>query len=119
MLIVSHRETYVAPHRHLEKSETLTVLEGVADVILFREDGTPETVLKMGPPASGLPFFYRMPPRVYHSMAIESELLVFLESTSGPFRAENCDNAPWAPGPDETALGRAYTSLVLQAARGS
>jgi len=37
MLIVSHRDTYVAPHRHLEKSETFVVLEGAADIMLFGE----------------------------------------------------------------------------------
>src|SRR5437660_1545306 len=47
MLIVSHRDTYVAPHRHRDKVESLAVIEGIADIILFGEDGKPATVLRM------------------------------------------------------------------------
>src|SRR5438309_3367146 len=48
MLIVSHRETYVAPHRHPGKAETFVVLEGIADVMLFDDRGILSTVIKMG-----------------------------------------------------------------------
>jgi len=119
MLIVSHRETYVAPHRHLDKSETFIVLEGVADIILFDENGALEKIVRMGPPSSGLPFFYRMPARQFHSLSIVSELLVFMESTSGPFHPDHCDNAAWAPGPDDTTPGCAFIASALQAAPGA
>jgi cupin fold WbuC family metalloprotein len=113
MLIVSHRETYVAPHRHAGKSESFVVLEGFADIMLFNENGGLEQVVKMGPPSSGRPFFYRMPPRQFHSLAIESELLVFIESTKGPFRLDDCENATWAPGIDDTVNGKAYIASIL------
>jgi cupin fold WbuC family metalloprotein len=114
MLIVSHRDTYVTPHRHLDKSESFTILEGSACVLLFAEDGTLEQVQNMGAPASGRPFFYRMPPRQFHSLAIESELLVFLESAKGPFRASAMENASWAPGPDDAESGKRYIDTLLQ-----
>jgi cupin fold WbuC family metalloprotein len=117
MLIVSRRETYVAPHRHGDKTESFTVIEGLADVILFGDDGSVEAVLRMGPASTGLPFFYRMPVGRYHSLAIESEALVFIESTRGPFRADNCDNAPWAPGPNEIEAGCAFIGQTLRSAR--
>jgi cupin fold WbuC family metalloprotein len=118
MLIVSHCETYVAPHRHLDKSETFVVLEGLVDVILFDQQGGLEKVIKMGPAFSGRPFFYRMPPGQFHSMFIETELLVFLESTKGPFRLEYRDHAMWAPDPDDWVNGRAFIESVLKKARG-
>jgi cupin fold WbuC family metalloprotein len=114
MLIVSHRDTYVAPHRHLEKSETFIVLEGKADIMLFDDKGGLEKIVKMGSAASGRPFFYRMPARKFHSLSIESELLVFLESTKGPFRAGESENAPWAPSPTAAAEGRAYIAALLR-----
>jgi dTDP-4-dehydrorhamnose reductase len=114
MLIVTHCDSYVAPHRHMGKSETFVVLEGSADLILFDESGAVEKVVKMGAPASGRPFFYRMPPRQYHSLAMDSELLVFLENTKGPFRLDGRENASWAPDFNDAENGRAFIASILQ-----
>jgi len=116
MLIVSHRDTYVAPHRHLDKSESFTILEGAALVLLFAESGPLRQIEKMGALGSGLPFFYRMPPLQFHSLAIESELLVFLESAKGPFRADAMENAAWAPGPADAENGKRYIASLLNSA---
>jgi cupin fold WbuC family metalloprotein len=112
MLIVSHRDTYVAPHRHLAKSESLLILEGAATTLLFTEDGRNVERLRMGSAESGLPFFYRMPARQFHSLSIESEFLVFVEATKGPFRSDDMENAPWAPAPEEFAAGRAFIASL-------
>lgn len=114
MLIVSHRETYVAPHRHFGKSESFLILEGVVTIMLFDEQGGLQKTIEMGPAASGKPFFYRMPPGQFHSLSIASELLIFVESTKGPFRAGESENAPWAPGPNDAADGKAYIAAALR-----
>jgi dTDP-4-dehydrorhamnose reductase len=116
MLIASQRDTYVAPHRHLSKSETFVVIEGSAELILFDEDGTVEKTVDMGPPASGRPFFYRMPPQQFHSLSIKSDVLVFLENTIGPFRLEDREHASWAPDPWDLAGGRAFIASIVQKA---
>jgi cupin fold WbuC family metalloprotein len=113
MLIVSHRDTYIAPHRHFAKSETFTVLEGDVDIILFDETGRATEFITMGASSSGKPFFYRMPPGQFHALSIRSELLVFLESTKGPFHASDSETAPWAPGASDTDRGRAYIASVM------
>jgi cupin fold WbuC family metalloprotein len=113
MLIVSHRDTYVSPHRHLGKAETFCILEGIAEIILFHENGEVQKTLKMGPASSGLPFFYRMPPGQFHSLFIESELLVFLESTKGPFTLADREHATWAPDPDDAENGKAYIASIV------
>nr|WP_306228880.1 WbuC family cupin fold metalloprotein [Aurantimonas sp. CSK15Z-1] len=110
MLIVSHRDTYVAPHRHRSKSESFVVIEGEAEVFVFEEDGSVSERFVMGAAASGLPFFYRMPTGRYHSLLIRSELLVFVESTIGPFVKSDMEEAPWAPPASDAAAGRAYLS---------
>ena len=116
MLIASHRDTYVTPHRHLSKSETFVVLEGLADIILFNSDGAVQEIVKMGPPSCGKPFFYRMPPRQFHSLSIDTELLVFLENTKGPFNLDDRENASWAPDYNDTESGRAYIASILSKA---
>jgi cupin fold WbuC family metalloprotein len=114
MLIVSHRQTYVAPHRHLVKSETFLILEGFANAILFDEGGTIRECIPMGPADSGRPFFYRMPAEQFHSLAIESEFLVFLESSKGPFTPGATEYAPWAPEPNDPESGREYLRRLLR-----
>jgi cupin fold WbuC family metalloprotein len=110
MLIVSHRDTYVAPHRHLTKTETMLVIEGEADAVIFDEDGGIVDVLPMGPVGSDRLFFYRMPERTHHGLLINSETLVFTESTRGPFRLEDSENASWAPAPSDTKSGQRFTA---------
>ena len=114
MLIVSHSDTYVTPHRHFVKSESFIVIEGLAEIILFDEGGAVEKVVKMGPPSSGLPFFYRMPAKKFHTLSIESELLVFIESTKGPFDLADREHASWAPHPDNSEGGKAYIASILR-----
>jgi cupin fold WbuC family metalloprotein len=112
MLIASHRDTYVAPHRH-PKSESFIVVEGEADLLLFETDGRLTRRITMGPPKSGLPLFYRMPAGRYHSLAIRSEVLVFVESTRGPFSRQDMEEAPWAPSGADVDAGRAYIAGLL------
>lgn len=114
MVIVSHRDTYVAPHRHSSKSETLLVLEGEAHIILFDEDGTAIRSFPMAPFGGDLPFFYRMPAGTFHSLVIKTEYLVFVESTKGPFTPDATGNAAWAPAPNQAEEGRAYLGRTLR-----
>jgi cupin fold WbuC family metalloprotein len=119
MLIVSHRDSYVTPHRHFNKSETFVLLEGAAEIILFDDNGVVEKIIKMGTPDSGLPFFYRMPSRQFHSLSIESELLVFLENTKGPFSLDDREHATWAPDYKDTKNGKAFIAAILQKTHGA
>jgi hypothetical protein len=54
-----------------------------------------------------------MPQRQFHSLSIDSELLVFIESTKGPFLPGSSENASWAPAADDTAKGRAFIAALL------
>jgi hypothetical protein len=50
----------------------------------------------------------------FHSPAIDSGLLVLVESTGGPFRANESDNGSSAPPPDDAVNGRTHIASVLQ-----
>ena len=39
MIIILSKETYIRPHKHLNKAESLHVIEGSADVIFFNDYG--------------------------------------------------------------------------------
>jgi cupin fold WbuC family metalloprotein len=108
MLIVHSIDTYVRPHKHLGKSESFHVVEGDVDVVVFDDDGAVREVIRMGPFASGRPFYYRIAEPLFHTLRIRSDMLVFHETTSGPFRRADTVFAPWAPEDGDTASVRRY-----------
>ena len=111
-----HRDSYVRPHRHLFKVETLTVIEGACDALLFDAAGKLTEVLPMTSAAEGGAFFYRMPPRLFHALVFRSKWLVFIETTIGPFDPAACESAPWAPPEDNPEAGCAFLARCLAAA---
>ncbi|WP_316207212.1 MULTISPECIES: WbuC family cupin fold metalloprotein [unclassified Bradyrhizobium] len=108
MLIVMHRSSYVRPHRHLRRSETLAIIEGTCETLLFDEDGQLADRWPMSTAAEGSRFFYKMPPGIFHTLMFRSEWLVFLETTIGPFDPTSSEAANWAPPETAPAAGHAY-----------
>src|SRR4030042_3603215 len=86
MLIVHTKDTYVRPHKHLNKSESFHIIEGSADVVVFDDDGNITEVIQMGDYSSGRKFYYRISDPYYHTLNITSQFLLFHETTKGPFR---------------------------------
>lgn len=120
MLIVMHRDSYVRPHRHFAKVETLSIVEGACDAILFDEAGQVIDVVAMTPAAEGGSFFYRMPSGLFHSLIFRSEWLVYLETTIGPFDRAQTEAAYWAPPETDAKAGHSYlSSLALPPRRAS
>ncbi|MGQ0666810.1 MAG: WbuC family cupin fold metalloprotein [Nitrospiraceae bacterium] len=104
MFIVHTSECYVRPHKHLGKAESMAILEGEVDVVLFRDDGTVRQVVRMGDRNSGKLFYYRLSGPIYHTLLIRTPFLVFHEITEGPFLREHTVFPDWAP--DERSDGR-------------
>ena len=56
MLIVHEKGTYVRPHKHLNKTESVHIIEGSVDVVIFDDDGNITDVIQMGDYKSGRNF---------------------------------------------------------------
>ncbi len=115
MLIVHAAGTYVRPHKHLDKAESFHVIEGRVDVVLFDEQGGVSDVIAMGDYGTGLPFYYRIDQPIFHTLLIRSAVLVFHETTSGPFRREQTVFAPWSPDTDPAAVTAYMTDVDRRA----
>lgn len=114
MLIVHKKDCYVRPHMHPGKSESLHVVEGSADLILFNQQGGIDKIIPMGDYSSEKLFYYRLNDSVYHSLFIRSEWLVFHEVTNGPFRREDTVFGAWSPDSENIALGISYINKMVQ-----
>jgi cupin fold WbuC family metalloprotein len=100
MLIVHEKNTYIRPHKHLNKTESVHLIEGLADFVVFDDEGNIKDVLQLGEYGSTRGFFCRMSEPLYHTLLIHSEFLIFHETTNGPFNRSDTLFAPWSP--DET-----------------
>lgn len=97
MLIINLRETYVRPHKNNDKPKSFHVLEGLMDVVVFDDVGEAQSVTRLGPYGSGFPCYFRLHQTRYHTLRTVSDLVLFQETTIGPFRPGDTVFAPWAP----------------------
>ena len=110
MLIVHERGVYVRPHKHPGKTESAHIIEGLVDVVVFDDAGQITSVIRMGDYTSGKTFYYRMATPVFHTLIIRSDVLVFHETTNGPFDRRDTIFAPWAP--DDCDVSHAIAFMV-------
>ena len=97
MLIVIHQDSYIRPHKHLNKGESFHIIEGMLDVVIFHDDGSVNEVIEMGNPSTGKNFFYRLTAPYFHTLILKTEWVVFHETTNGPFLKDETVFAPWSP----------------------
>lgn len=116
MLIVHTHGTYVRPHKHLNKSESVHIIEGEVDVVFLDESGAVTDVVRLGDFQSGREFYCRANWPLYHTLLVTSEFLVFHEITNGPFRREETVFAPWAPEESNTLACSEFQARVAREA---
>ena len=102
MLICLRRGSYIQPHRHIGKSESFDVVEGLLSVVIFTNDGEISQVISLGDYASEYPFYYRLSSPLFHTVVIHSETAVFHEVTNGPFNPVDLVYPTWAPSQDDS-----------------
>ena len=112
MLIIHERDAYARPHKHVGKGESLHIVKGRVDLVLFTERGEIDEAIGLGDYASGKTFYVRLDEPIFHTFVIRSDVLVFHETTQGPFDRSATAFAPWAPdGSDPRDVERYMTAL--------
>ena len=103
MFIVIARGSYVRPHKHLNKTESFHIVKGLLDVVIFDDAGNVKEIIPMGSIGSGKCFYYRLASSYFHTVVIKTDIVVFHETTNGPFKKEETIYAEWAPHPDKVS----------------
>ncbi len=119
MFIVMAGDTYIRPHKHLDRVESMHVVEGSADAVFFDETGNVDRVVRLGDYSSGCQFFYRISEPVYHCLLVRSQHLVVHETTEGPWSKSGTVFADWAPAEDDLKTAGKYREELEQIADGS
>ena len=111
------RGTYIRPHRHLAppKSEAFLVLEGMADVILFDDDGAITARYRLGEESpEGRLWGVDISPGVWHTILPRTTRGVCFEVKPGPWVAANDKEfANWAPAENDPDAA-AYCNALLE-----
>jgi cupin fold WbuC family metalloprotein len=118
MLIVLANDSYIRPHRHLRKSESFHIIEGLVDIVIFDKNGGISDVIPMGDYTSGRKFFYRLAQPDFHTLIVRSKVVIFHETTNGPFEPSETEFAPWAPDETNAQAASAFMSALSSAAEG-
>jgi cupin fold WbuC family metalloprotein len=115
MLIALTRASYVRPHKHVGKPESFHIIDGVADVILFDDQGRILDVIRMTDYRSGGTFYYRLAAPCFHTVCVESDVLLFHETTQGPFDRASTVFPTWAPDGLDPEAALAYATTLRRA----
>ncbi len=97
MILAVRQDVLFRPHRHLNKTESYHMIEGALDVVVFEEGGRPIRGVQLAAIGNGKSFYYRLNEAYYHTILPRTPLVVFHETTTGPFSKEDTQFADWAP----------------------
>ena len=101
MFIIHYKDTYVRPHFHLKKAESIHVISGDAQLIIFTPEGEITNRIEIGDHRSGKKFYLRIAPQTIHCLIVKSDIFIFHESTTGPFERNETSFPEWAPHDSE------------------
>jgi cupin fold WbuC family metalloprotein len=108
MLIIHEQDIYIRPHKHIGKSESFHIIEGELEIVIFRDDGLILDMIEMSDYTGDKVFYYRLEESLFHTLLVKSPVVVFHETTNGPFRREDMIFAEWSPPENEAGAIRSF-----------
>lgn len=102
MLIVFCRGAQIRPHRTVNKSESIHVVEGRLKMLIFDDAGNVSQSFEMGGPGSGKSFMTRFTSGPWYTYVPLTDFVAIHEISRGPFEPHATVFPEWAPedGPD-------------------
>jgi cupin fold WbuC family metalloprotein len=108
--------TYIRPHRHLmpPKSESFLVLEGIAEVIVFDDEGAMTARYQLGGETEGAHVWgIDIPPGLWHTIVARTPRVVCYEVKPGPWiPGTDKEFADWAPAEGDSAASGYLATLM-------
>jgi len=96
MIIYHKKHYYVRPHKHPKRTESIHLIEGLADIIIFNNCGNIKEIIRLGTVNSNYNFYYRLNCDYYHTLIIRSKYIIFHETSLGPFSKKNTLFPEWS-----------------------
>lgn len=112
MIIAVCTESYICPHRQINKKKSYITFEGEMVIAFFNECGKVTEKFKMGSPDKDYPFIYRFSGDRWHTVVSLSEIAIYLETIQGPFRKGDTEFAIWGPNENNKREVRNYIEMI-------
>jgi len=94
MIIVHSRNTYIRPHKHDEKDESISIVEGECRLLIFDKKGRIIKRILLSRESPHGTLICRINKNIWHSMKVLSDLVVFHEVSTGPFEIKKSNTFP-------------------------
>jgi cupin fold WbuC family metalloprotein len=104
MIIAIQPDSYIQPHKHPGKSESFHIIYGAVDIVIFEDDGAIREVVSLAAEDEAKAFYYHMSKPFFHTLIINSDLLVVHEITNGPFVKNGTVFGSFAPADSASAI---------------
>ena len=112
MIIILNKSTYIRPHKHLNKAESLHVIEGSADVIFFDNKGKIVDKKTLGKYNQNKIFYYRLNSSIFHTFKLRSKNFIFHETTEGPLVKSKTLYASWSPAENNYKAAKQFMNSI-------
>lgn len=113
LFVAMHPGSYIQPHRHADRSETLLALRGRFDHLVFDDGGQVVERLSFGS-RDCVASCIEVPPATWHMVIAHDPDCLLFEVKAGPFDPDSAKYfAPWAP-PEGDPAAAGYLAMLAQ-----
>ena len=95
MIIAFCKDSYIRPHRHIDKSESYHIIEGRIEIIFFNDNGIEIDKVVLSDKIDEHPFLFRISNSAWHTVVPKSDFVIIHEVTKGPFNKNSSEFADW------------------------
>ena len=95
MIIAFCKDSYIRPHRHIDKSESYHIIEGRIEIIFYNDNGIEIDKVVLSDKIDEHPFLFRISNSAWHTVVPKSDFVIIHEVTKGPFNKNSSEFADW------------------------
>ena len=95
MIIAFCKDSYIRPHRHIDKSESYHIIEGRIEIIFYNDNGIEIDKVILSDKMDEHPFLFRISNSDWHTVVPKSDFVIIHEVTKGPFNKNSSEFADW------------------------
>lgn len=97
MLMLFSNTTFVRPSMHIDREESLFIIEGSGRYVFFDDWGKVTNVVNLNSPSGLNKCYCRVPKNTYHMLIVDTKTMLVKETTTGPFSKDDTVFPDWAP----------------------
>ena len=95
MIIAFCKDSYIRPHRHIDKSESYHIIEGRIEIIFYNDNGIEIDKVVLSDKIDEHPFLFRISNSAWHTVVPKSDFVIIHEVTKGPFNKNSSEFPDW------------------------